>query len=192
MICAGAPPFLTDREAFGYRAISIRESPDAVMKGSAPLRVPRHELRSGRRQGCRTLGSVMTASSGPDRTKHVSPFDTIASSATRFGIEIVAWVAGPWAVADAVGSWWPAPLALIVLVGLPALFNTPGDKTTTGIATPGPVRIAIEMLLLVTAVGSALLVWPVWAAVVVMALGVALLFTGMPRYRWLAAGAPSV
>ena len=134
----------------------------------------------------------MNVSSGPDRTKDVSPFDTIASSATRFGIEIVAWVAGPWAVAHAVGSWWPVPLALIVLVGLPALFNTPGDKTATGIATSGPVRIAIEMLLLVTAVGSALLVWPVWAAVIVMALGVALLLTGIPRYRWLAAGAPSV
>jgi hypothetical protein len=113
----------------------------------------------------------------------------MASSATRFGIEVVAWVAGPWAVADAVGSWWPVPLVVIVLVGLPALFNTPGDKTTTGIATPGPVRIAIEMLLLVTAVGSALLVWPVWAAVLVVALGIALLVTGMPRYRWLAAGA---
>lgn len=131
----------------------------------------------------------MTASSEPDQAKQVSPYDTIASSTTRFGIEVVAWVAGPWAIADALGAWWPVPLAVIVLVGLPALFNTPGDKTTTGIATPGPLRIAIEMLLLATAIASALIVWPIWAAVLVVALGIALLLTGMPRYRWLAAGA---
>jgi len=81
--------------------------------------------------------------------------------------------------------------ALIVLVGLPALFNTPGDKKFTGIATPGPVRILIEMILLVAAVGGAWLVWPTWAALLVSALGVAMLTTGLARYKWLAAGAPA-
>ncbi len=120
----------------------------------------------------------------------VSPFDTAASSATRFTIEIVAWIAGPWAVADVTGSWWAGALALIVLFALPALFNTPGDKHVTGIATPGPVRILIEMVLLAAAIVGAWIVWPWWAAVLVSLVGVALIVTGLPRYRWLAAGAP--
>lgn len=130
------------------------------------------------------------APEAPD-TGHVSPYDTAASSATRFGIELVAWIAGPWAAADRVGSWWPVPLVAIVLVGLPALFNTPGDKKITGVPTPGPLRIGIEMLLMVVAVASSWAVWPAWAGAIVTALAAALLITGFPRYRWLAARALS-
>ena len=121
-----------------------------------------------------------------------SPYDTAASSGTRFVIEVVAWIAGPWAAGRLLGSGWYAIPTVLVLVALPALFNTPGDKNTTGIATPGPIRIAIEMLLLAVAVGSAWIVWPTWAALGVTAVGLALLITGLPRYRWLAAGAPLV
>lgn len=128
--------------------------------------------------------SSRSAGAGP------SPYDTPASAGTRFGVELVAWVAGPWATADVIGSWWVALPALVVLVGLPSVFNTPGDKNTTGVATPGPIRIAIEMFLLAVAVGSAWIVWPLWAAVVVTLLGAVMLVTGLPRYRWLAAGAP--
>lgn len=71
-------------------------------------------------------------------------------------------------------------------MGLPAAFNTPGDKNVTGVPTPGPIRILIEMFLLVVAIASAWYVWPVWAAVLVTLLGIALLVTGVPRYRWLA------
>lgn len=134
----------------------------------------------------------MGESSRQSGNANPSPFDTAASSASRFGIELVAWVAGPWAAAELTGSGWAAVPALIILLGLPSVFNTPGDKNTTGVATPGPIRIGIEMLLLVVAVGSAWYVWPVWAAVAVTTLGVVLLATGMPRYRWLAAGAPPV
>lgn len=115
-----------------------------------------------------------------------SPYDTTASSLTRFGIEVVAWVAGPWAAADVADTNWAILPALLVLVGLPSAFNTPGDKNTTGVPTPGPLRIAIEMLLLVVAVVSAWIVWPTWAAILVTLLGAAMLVTGMPRYRWLA------
>lgn len=121
-----------------------------------------------------------------------SPYDTQASAATRFAIELVAWIAGPWAVADGLGSGWAAVPALLVLLGLPSVFNTPGDKHVAGIATPGPIRIGIEMFLLTVAVGGAWTVWPPWAAVAVTALGIAMLVTGLPRYRWLAAGAPDV
>ncbi len=135
----------------------------------------------------------MTSPSEPSGNSHsgVSPFDTVASSATRFVIEIVAWIAGPWAAADLLGSrWWALPTA-VVLLALPALFNTPGDKKTTGIPTPGPIRILIEMLLLAAAIAGAWVVWPPWAAILVTLVGVALLTTGRSRYKWLAAGAPS-
>lgn len=114
-----------------------------------------------------------------------SPFDTAASSLTRFGIEVVAWVAGPWAAADVTGTKWAIVPALLVLVGLPSVFNTPGDKNTTGVPTPGPIRIAIEMLLLAVAVISAWIVWPTWAAILVTLLGAGMLVTGLRRYRWL-------
>lgn len=121
-----------------------------------------------------------------------SPYDTPWSAASRFLIELAAWVAGPWAVAEITGSgWWAIPTA-VVLLGLPALFNTPGDKEFDGIPTPGPVRIAIEMLLLAAAVAGAWIAWPPWAGVVVSVLGMVMLVTGVPRYRWLAAGAPPV
>lgn len=121
-----------------------------------------------------------------------SPYDTPASSGFRFAIELAAWVTGPWAAAAASGSVWAALPALFLLVGLPATFNTPGDKNVEGIATPGPIRILIEVLLLAVAVGGAWYVWPPWAAVVITVFGVAMVVTGLPRYRWLAAGAPAV
>jgi hypothetical protein len=122
----------------------------------------------------------------------VSPYDTTVSSGFRFVIEIVAWVAGPWAVADAAGTAWAALPTLAVLFALPALFNTPGDKASTMIATPGPVRILIEALLLVAAVVGAWSVWPAWIGAAVSVIGVGMVITGMRRYRWLAEGAPAV
>ncbi|MGI9605624.1 MAG: hypothetical protein ACR2P0_05745 [Acidimicrobiales bacterium] len=115
----------------------------------------------------------------------VSPYDTAASSATRFGIELVAWIAGPWAAADIFDSRWAALPTAVLLIGLPAVFNTPGDKNFTGIPTPGPIRITIEMFLMLVAVAAAWIVWPTWAAILVTVLAVALLATGGARYRWL-------
>ncbi len=122
----------------------------------------------------------------------LSPFDTPLSAGLRFVMELAAWVAGPWAAAVATGDGWVALPALIVLVGLPATFNTPGDKKQTGIATPGPIRILIEMLLFAVAVAAAWYLWPTWAAVLVTMAAVAAIVTGWPRYRWLAQGAPAV
>ncbi len=128
---------------------------------------------------------------GTDRPG-VSPYDTYLSSGTRFLIELTAWIAGPWAAGDLAGPW-AAILTLVVLLALPSLFNTPGDKRTTGgVATPGPIRIAIEMVLLAAALWGAWTVWPSWLAVAVTVVGVVMLVSGVPRYRWLAAGAPPV
>jgi hypothetical protein len=116
----------------------------------------------------------------------LSPHDTAASAGLRFLVEVVAWVAGPWAAARLSGQGWVAVPTLVVLLVLPAAFNVPGDKKVTGIAVGGVVRIAIEVLLVAVAIGGAWTVWPWWAAAAVTALGIAMVATGLPRYRWLA------
>lgn len=121
-----------------------------------------------------------------------SPYDTPASSGLRFAVELVAWVAGPWAVADLTGQWWTAIPALAVLLGLPAVFNTPGDKNQTGVPTPGPIRIGIELLVTGAAVAGAWIVWPAWAAALVALVALGSWVAGWRRVRWLAAGAPPV
>lgn len=121
----------------------------------------------------------------------MSPYDTAASGALRFVMEIVAWVAGPWAAAELSGSGWMAIPALAVLLALPALFNTPGDKKQIPIRTPGPIRMVIEFFLIAVAVAAAWIVWPEWAGYAVSATALAAIVTGMRRYRWLARGAPA-
>ncbi len=120
-----------------------------------------------------------------ERRPGLNPHDTWASAGFRFLIEIAAWVSGPWAAAEAVGAWWAAvPVALVLLL-LPAVFNTPGDKKTTGVSTPGPLRICIEALLLAAAIYGAWRVWPSWLAIAVTVAGALMVVFGVPRYRWL-------
>src|SRR4051812_12289279 len=101
----------------------------------------------------------------------------------RFATELVAWVATPWALAGS--SWLLAGLSVVVLVGLPTLLSTPGDKSRVIIAVPGWVTILIVVLQLVAAVVSSWLAWPVWAAVVVIVLAGATVITEYRRWRWL-------
>jgi hypothetical protein len=129
------------------------------------------------------------AAKGP-ATPGLSPFDTPASSTLRFLIELTAWVAGPWAAVQLFDSGWAAIPALVLLMGLPSIFNVPGDKNIEGIAVSGMVRIAIEAFLLAVAVVSAWFVWPPWAAFFVTVVAIGMVVTGLPRYRWLAADAP--
>src|SRR5437588_438911 len=49
------------------------------------------------------------------------------SSALRFAAELVAWIAAPWALAT--HSPVLAGVVLLLLIGLPTVFATPGDKT---------------------------------------------------------------
>ena len=121
-----------------------------------------------------------------------SPYDTVASSGLRFAVEIIAWVAGPWAVADLTEQGWTAIPALVFLLALPAVFNTPGDKKQTGVPTPGPIRIGIELFLTAVAIAGAWIVWPAWAAVLVSVVALASWIAGRRRVQWLAAGAPPV
>ncbi|MER6121026.1 hypothetical protein [Streptomyces sp. NPDC001743] len=101
----------------------------------------------------------------------------------RFATELVAWVATPWVLAG--HSWLLAVLSVLVLVGLPTLFSTPGDKTAVLIAVPGWVTILLVLLQLAAAVVSSWLAWPAWAAVLVSLLAAATLVTEQRRWRWL-------
>jgi hypothetical protein len=80
-------------------------------------------------------------------------------------------------------------LALVVLIGLPTVFSTPGDKATVIVPVPGGVTILFVLLHLVAAVVSAWWVWPAWAAVPVTLLAGATLVTERPRWRWLLSSA---
>ena len=101
----------------------------------------------------------------------------------RFATEIVAWVATPWALADY--SWLLAVLSVVVLIGLPTVLSTPGDKANVIVAVPGPVTILLVLLQLAAAVVSSWVAWPLWAALVVSAMAAATLLTERPRWRWL-------
>jgi hypothetical protein len=79
----------------------------------------------------------------------------------------------------------------IVLIGLSSIFSTPGDKNNVIVATPGPMRLAIELLTVAVAVAGAWIAWPQWAAILVTGLALADLVAGAARSRWLASGAPS-
>ena len=121
-----------------------------------------------------------------NRKKH--PFDTPLSAALRFGTELIAWIAGPWA-AGTVHGWLIIP-ALVLLVGLPSIFSTPGDKNVIVVPTPGPVRVLIEFVLYSVALAAPWLVWPQPVAIATSLVVVASVAAGIPRIAWLLKGAP--
>ena len=117
------------------------------------------------------------------------PLDTPLSGGLRFLAELIAWTAGAWAAATV--SIWLAIPALVILVGLPAIFSTPGDKKQVIVATPGPLRVLLEFALHVVAIVCVWAVWPTWLAVASSIVVVAAIVVGLPRTRWLLSGAPS-
>ncbi|MFJ4205517.1 hypothetical protein ACIP2Y_38585 [Streptomyces sviceus] len=110
------------------------------------------------------------------------PDDRIAS-VLRFAAELVAWVATPWALSAY--SWLLAGLAVVVLIGLPTVFSTPGDKRQVIIPVSGTVTILLVLLQLAAAAIAAWWVWPVYAAVLVSLLVFTTLVTERHRWRWL-------
>ncbi|MFS4091170.1 hypothetical protein [Streptomyces sp. AF1A] len=105
------------------------------------------------------------------------------ASVLRFAVELVAWVATPWALATY--SWLLAVLAVVVLIGLPTVFSTPGDKAQVIIPVPGTVTILLVLLQLAAAAIAAWAAWPTYAAVLVSLLVAATLVTERPRWQWL-------
>jgi hypothetical protein len=117
------------------------------------------------------------------------PYDTPVSSSLRFLTELIAWVAGPWAIGT-MSAWLVVP-ALALLVGLPSIFSTRNDKRQVIVSTPGPARVGLELVLYVVAAVAPWFVWPAAVAWVALGIVVASLVAGMPRIMWLLKGAPA-
>ncbi|MEU1957471.1 hypothetical protein [Nocardia sp. NPDC019304] len=118
------------------------------------------------------------ASTSPNLTDHGR-----TASILRFTTELIAWIATPLALAD--HSLVLAVAALVLLIGLPTLFATPGDKKQVLIPVPGAVTIGLVVLQLIAAVLASWATWPAWPAVVVTTLTVITTITELPRWRWL-------
>ncbi|MEV0644165.1 hypothetical protein AB0I28_02765 [Phytomonospora sp. NPDC050363] len=103
----------------------------------------------------------------------------------RFLMEIVAWVAVPWALVPV--SIPLAVLAVIVLIGLPTVFQTPGDKPRVMVPAPGYVTVGLLVLQLAAGIAAAWLAWWPPVAAVVTLLAAVTVVTEMRRWRWLLA-----
>ncbi|MDO4026215.1 hypothetical protein QKF57_11050 [Clavibacter michiganensis] len=128
---------------------------------------------SGVRPGTRTAARPGTRPPGHDPL----------AGGLRFLAELIAWVATPWAL-------WPhsiplAVCAVVLLIGLPAVFSTPGDRPGGDglVPTPGIVTILLVLLQLVAASLAAWAIWRTWIAVAVTALCLAVVVTEQPRWR---------
>jgi hypothetical protein len=135
---------------------------------------------------------LIEAATGQPGEPGISPYDTYSSAGLRFVVELIAWIAGPWAVAEISGTAWAAVPAALVLLTLPSVFSTPGDKNKIVVATPGPLRVLIEVVLWAVAVAGAWIAWPAWLAVVMTLVVAAAVATGLRRMLWLMSGAPPV
>ncbi|MDL4818379.1 hypothetical protein [Actinomadura opuntiae] len=114
--------------------------------------------------------------------------DSRIASVLRFLAEIVAWVAAPWALAP--HSILLAVLADVVLIGLPTVFSTPGDKARVMVPVPGAVTIALVLLQLAAAVAASWAAGPMPVAVAVTVLCAAVVVCEQPRWRWLVRRVP--
>ncbi|WP_333767273.1 hypothetical protein [Streptomyces sp. IBSBF 2435] len=101
----------------------------------------------------------------------------------RFAGEVAAWVCTPWAL-------WPysvtlAICAVLLLIGLPAVFSTPGDRPggDAPVAVPGIVTILLVVLQLVAAAASAWALRATWIAATVTVLCLVVPFAELPRWR---------
>jgi len=118
------------------------------------------------------------------------PFDTPVSSGLRFLSEIIEWVACAWV------AWLISPflgiLVLVILIGLPTVFSTPGDKNQTIISTPGPLRLLLEISVHIVGLICVWNLWPLWAFIGALIVVIAGLIVGLPRIKWLLQGAPEI
>lgn len=82
----------------------------------------------------------------------------------RFLTEIIAWVCTPWALWS--HSKILAIAAVVLLICLPAIFSTPGDRPggNSPVAVPGIVTILLLLLQLAAATAAVWVLWPGWIA----------------------------
>jgi hypothetical protein len=101
----------------------------------------------------------------------------------RFLAELIAMTATPWALWHY--SILLAIASVVILIGLPAIFSTPGDRPGGDgpIAVPGVVTILIVLIHLTAATVAAWMIWPWWLATAVTALCIVVIGTEQSRWR---------
>ena len=105
------------------------------------------------------------------------------ASALRFATEVVAWVATPWALA---GHSVPLAIASVVLlIALPTVFATPGDKAQVLVPVPGYVTVALVVMHMAAAMAASWSAWPRAVTAGVAVLVLACVVAELPRWRWL-------
>ena len=129
----------------------------------------------------------MPDSKSAEKFKH--PYDTPVSSGLRFLMELAAWIAVPWWAWEVSGPISGIPTFLILLA-IPAVFSTTGDKRQVIVPTPGPIRLAIELGLFAVAVLGASLAWSPYSGAAIAVIAVLALLSGRHRMAWLLKGAP--
>ncbi|WP_067965881.1 hypothetical protein [Nocardiopsis trehalosi] len=110
--------------------------------------------------------------------------DSRVGAALRFATELIAWIAAPWALSAV--SIPLAVLAAAVLIGVPTLFATPGDKANIVIPVPGWVTVAHNIGLFAVAGVAPFFVWPAPVALAAALLAAAGTASQAARWRWLA------
>lgn len=101
----------------------------------------------------------------------------------RFLTELAAWAAIAAALART--SVILAIAAVLVLIALPAVFATPGDKPHVPVAVPGAVTLLILAGTMAGGLVAAWYAWPVPVAIGLTALTAASALAELPRWRWL-------
>lgn len=104
-------------------------------------------------------------------------------SVFRFLTEIAAWVALPWAIADT--SIVLGVFVGLVMVAVPTVFATPGDKRQVLVPVSGKVTIALVVAHILAALYGSWSAWPVWLAIPTTVVALMTIVTEMPRWRWL-------
>ena len=99
---------------------------------------------------------------------------------------------GVMAVAQLADSGWAAIPTLAVLVAVPAVFSTPGDKKQVIVPVSGLTRAIIEWGLHAVAALGAYIAWPTLLAVATVLLVCVSLVIGTARTLWLLGGAEPV
>jgi hypothetical protein len=129
--------------------------------------------------------STERAQALPDHPSHAAA-DPLSASAPRFLVEIIAWIAAPWALAT--HSIWLAVLADVLLIGLPTVFGMPGAKKQKNpVSIPARPAIALELLQPVTACVAAFTAWAAIVASLVVVASLAACLLQLRRWRWMLA-----
>lgn len=110
--------------------------------------------------------------------------DALTASVPRFLVEIIAWVAAPWALAP--HSIWLAVLVDVFLIGLPTIFGMPGAKKQRNpVALSARPAIALELLQPVAACVAAFAAWPRIPAYLVVLLALIACILQFRRWSWM-------